>query len=381
MLYRGNPDWSTKIISNSRALCGYSTDEFNSQEVNWSNIIHPDDKKRVFDETAKIKEKQSSLVQTYRIITKNGKIRWVNDHKTSFFGKDGSFIGVDGAVFDVTRQKVAKKLLKQSEAQYQRNYDIQNVLYEILNLSADNISIDNILKCTLDLLLSISWLSFQEKGSIFLVDDDPEILILKTHKNFEESLIKTCSRLPFDKCHCGKAALTKEIQFADHIDHTHEIQYENMLPHGHYCVPILYENNTIGVINLYVPEGHHRDENEEIFLVQVANTLAGIVMRKRTEDELRTSEANLAEAQRIAHLGNWHWDITNNKLQWSDEVFRIFGVQRHEIDETYEAFLGFVHSDDRCFIKQSVEKALYEKKPYSIDHRIVLPDGSERIVH
>lgn len=106
-----------------------------------------------------------------------------------------------------------------------------------------------------------------------------------------------------------------------------------------------------------------------------------VTEHKKAEESLRESESSLAKAQRIAHLGNWDWDICNKKLKWSDEIYRIFGLTPHEFEATYEAFLSSVHPDDREFVKESVNKALFEKKPYSIDHRIVMPDGTVRIVH
>ena len=99
------------------------------------------------------------------------------------------------------------------------------------------------------------------------------------------------------------------------------------------------------------------------------------------EEALRRSEGRLAEAQRIAHVGNWDWDIVHNDLWWSDEIYRIFGLAPHEFQATYDAFLATVHPDDVESVKRSVDEALHERKPYSIDHRIVLPDGTERIVH
>ena len=97
--------------------------------------------------------------------------------------------------------------------------------------------------------------------------------------------------------------------------------------------------------------------------------------------KLRESEARLVNAQKIARLGNWDWDIVNNNVYWSDEIYRIFGLTPQEFGSTYEAFLDSVHIDDREFVKKSIDEALCNKKPYSIDHRIVLPDGTERIVH
>lgn len=190
-----------------------------------------------------------------------------------------------------------------------------------------------------------------------------------------------CRRVDFGQCLCGRAALSREVLFAERPDDRHEIHYEGMEPHGHYCVPILSGDRSTGTIVLYLEQGHPRDAQQEEFLRAVAHTLAGIIERKRVEEALRQSEAGLAEAQRIARLGNWDWDIETNQLHWSDEIYRIFGLAPQEFGATYEAFLNSVHPDDRSLVERSVNEALYEHKPYSIDHRIVLPDGSERIVH
>ncbi|OIQ92235.1 cyclic di-GMP phosphodiesterase response regulator RpfG [mine drainage metagenome] len=109
--------------------------------------------------------------------------------------------------------------------------------------------------------------------------------------------------------------------------------------------------------------------------------LKDITESKRAEEKLRNSEASLAKAQQIAHLGSWDWNMATGELFWSDEIYRIFGLAPHEFGATYEAFLNFVHSEDREFVTQSVNAALVEQKSYSINHRIVLPDGSERFVH
>src|SRR3990172_5109504 len=87
---------------------------------------------------------------------------------------------------------------------------------------------------------------------------------------------------------------------------------------------------------------------------------------------LTRSEARLAEAQQIAHLGNWEWNIVGNELYWSDESYRIFGLLPQEFGVTYETFLSCVHPDDRKYLMKAVDDALYEKKPYDIEHRIVL---------
>jgi PAS domain S-box-containing protein len=102
--------------------------------------------------------------------------------------------------------------------------------------------------------------------------------------------------------------------------------------------------------------------------------------RKRAESALRQSEASLREAQRIAHLGNWEWNVPSNELHWSDEVFFIFGIRRQAFGATYESFLEQVHPADRERVEQAVRQSLNTTEPYNIEHRIIRPDGEGRIV-
>lgn len=109
-----------------------------------------------------------------------------------------------------------------------------------------------------------------------------------------------------------------------------------------------------------------------------------LLARVKTHLRLKHAEQllkqGLAEAQHIAKMGSWVWDITRNALTWSDEIFRIFGLAPQEFGATYDAFLQYVHPEDRSLVQQAVQGALHQRQPYEIDHRIVLDDGQERIV-
>ena len=103
--------------------------------------------------------------------------------------------------------------------------------------------------------------------------------------------------------------------------------------------------------------------------------------RERLEEMVAQRTSSMIAAQRIAHLGNWEWDVAANTLQWSDEMCRIFGVEPHEFRKTYDDFLRAVHPDDSPAVEEAVRLALEQDKPYSIDYRIRRPDGMERHVH
>ncbi len=102
--------------------------------------------------------------------------------------------------------------------------------------------------------------------------------------------------------------------------------------------------------------------------------------RRRQGEALRRSEEGLIKAQRIAHLGNWDWNIATGEFHWSDEVFRIFGLRPGDFSPTYESFLGFVRQDDKLLVNRAINEALYERKPYQIEYRITLANGEERYV-
>jgi PAS domain S-box-containing protein len=105
--------------------------------------------------------------------------------------------------------------------------------------------------------------------------------------------------------------------------------------------------------------------------------------RKQVEEELRKSERLLKQSQEIAHLGSWELDLIKNELTWSDEVYRIFGMDPKEFGATYEAFLERVHTDDRAAVKATYSGSLDENlDTYEVEHRIVKRDtGDIRVVH
>lgn len=111
---------------------------------------------------------------------------------------------------------------------------------------------------------------------------------------------------------------------------------------------------------------------------QVVLSLLDISANKEAEEELRKSRATLAVAQRIARLGNWDWDLCTNALSWSEEMYRIFGLDPAGFTPTYDWFLQAVHPQDLERVVRSTNDAIYNSKPYQIDYRILLPSGAAR---
>jgi PAS domain S-box-containing protein len=105
-----------------------------------------------------------------------------------------------------------------------------------------------------------------------------------------------------------------------------------------------------------------------------------ITAHKRAENELRKREGQLAEAQRIAQIGSWEWDIEKDTVSWSDQLYRIHGEEPDAFTPSYESFLEGVHPDDRPAVESAVHKAVGDCQPFEYEYRCVLPDGGERIL-
>lgn len=126
---------------------------------------------------------------------------------------------------------------------------------------------------------------------------------------------------------------------------------------------------------------------------------ADVALRWRTEDKLRRTQIDLdqrvrertaaladanihlMEAQRLANLGSWRWDVLANSITWSDQLVEIYGLRRGQLKGTLQEFVGFIHPDDRPQVRASISAALNSGKHFSHEERIIRPDGSIRHLH
>jgi len=105
-----------------------------------------------------------------------------------------------------------------------------------------------------------------------------------------------------------------------------------------------------------------------------------ITAPKQAEEELKRSESNLAQAQKLVHLGSWDWDIRRNRIHWSDEMYRIWGYEPLEFVPKYEEFLSTLHADDLASVERAVNDTLSKRAPYNIEYRIKTKNEQARII-
>jgi PAS domain S-box-containing protein len=167
---------------------------------------------------------------------------------------------VIASIRDVTERKRA-------EAQIERNYRIQTGISSILKVSLEPISLDEQLNKVLDLILTIPGLFPHATGHIYLVENEPEVLVLKAPRTSGDAQPPPCD------------------------------------PQGRFCVPVVSSGQTLGLINIMTEEGSERIPEAETFLVAVANTLAAVIMRHQAETERNKFREQLSESEKLAALG------------------------------------------------------------------------------
>jgi serine phosphatase RsbU (regulator of sigma subunit)/putative methionine-R-sulfoxide reductase with GAF domain len=185
------------------------------------------------------------------------------------------------------------------ESALEENLLIQQAINSILQISLEPLSLEEQLHRVLDLIIKLPWLALEAKGCIFLVEDGPRTLVMTAQIGMPAGARAACARVPFGTCLCGQAIARKALVFASRVDERHSTRYEGIQPHGHYCVPIAYDERRLGLLSLYVREGHTPLPVEERFLRAVADILAGMIERRQAEGELRRQEHERHIAHRI----------------------------------------------------------------------------------
>ena len=204
---------------------------------------------------------------------------------------------------------------KRTEEELRRTSETQSVINRLLSISLDEQSLDEVLRQALDIILSSSRYVQHSIGGILLTEGDRKELAMKVQRGFHPSVQEACKLLPFGTCLCGRAAATQQVQFSSTLDDRHEIRFPGIEPHGHYCVPIMMSGRTLGVLSLYLEDGHRHDPREEEFLVAVTHALGGIIERKRMAEEREQMISDLRHLLDTISASRREWQETFDSIR------------------------------------------------------------------
>lgn len=209
----------------------------------------------------------------------------------------------------------------------------------------------------------------------YLVEDGEERLRLNAYAGIPQEAARKIQHLDFSVAVRGCVVRDREGVVIEDVRHTPDEGVDLVKPFGIQacaCYPLVCRGETIGVLSFGARDRTAFVDEELELMRVVADQAATAMARKKAEQALRASRRDLDRAQAVARVGSWRLDARRNRLDWSDETYRMFAIQP-ETPLTYETFLSFVHPEDREYVDGKWGAAL-RGEPYDIEHRIVVGD-------
>ena len=243
-----------------------------------------------------------------------------------------------------------KKIAEKAKTELEGSTELirsQAALAEILrNVSGKERSIEEFLQNALDKLLKLPWLKVISKGSVFLTNSDGNLKMV-AEKNLGE-VAERCALIKPGECLCGKTLTEKKIQFCNYIDHKHEIRFKNMAEHGHYNLPVMMQDEVLGVLNLYTEHQHQKTDSEIRFLETVADTLASVINRKKSQDDILRTKNEL--------------ELQKTKLEERNKSIRLYSTQIEQRNREQEILNQTIRSQKKVVEQKQKETEEYAKE-------------------
>lgn len=271
-------------------------------------------------------------------------------------------------------------------------------LDSLMNLSHDLPELDEQAVCKHALDIAV-FVTNSEIGYLHLVNEDQETIQLAV---WNDKALTMCTanhdaHYPLSEAGVWADCLRKK-RTVIHNDYPN-FESKQGVPKGHFPIerhmstPVMDRGKAYFIIGVGNKEQPYNDADARQ-LELVANDALKLILRRRAElalesakdqaeatsHALEKSERRLKESQGRAQLGQWELHHIENKLEWSDEVFNIFEIDKEQFGASYEAFLETIHPEDREAVNQAYSDSLKSKSPYEIIHRLLMKDGRIKYV-
>ncbi|GIZ08184.1 PAS domain S-box protein [Flavobacterium sp. UMI-01] len=315
--------------------CGLTFEEL--KDWGWKKIIHPEDwekTKQLLEHSLKTGEDYEN---EYRILGKDGKYLWHLGRAIPVKDKQGKIILWIGS------KTVVQNQIEHSETLEENLKESNERMQTILQHAPDSI------------------ISFDENGRIMSWNAESETIFgWKECEVMGKSLAETIIPKRFYSCN----ATAMQYFFNDTQKNSNK-PIERIVVNSNGCeFPIELKISRLYTNNSFLHISFIRD----------------ISIRKKAEETIKNKTNQLLEAQQQAHIGSWEWDIETNKIEWSDELYRIHGLLPQEIAIDYEKYLSFIPYEERDYVNQTVQQAIQDKKSFKIFRKVICPNGNVRIL-
>jgi PAS domain S-box-containing protein len=312
--------WSDEIYR----ILGLPLEERYSPRTEWLDVAHPQDRQRL---SLALEEMQRGIRRfdlEFRIVRPSGEVRFLHSQGDVIHDERGRPLHRFGTAQDITERRSVEDELKKEK--------------EILEKIFENIPV------------MIGFVG--EDGSVKMVNPEWERTIGWTLKELQEQNVDIFTESYPDPSYRQEVLDFVAAATGEWVDLKIRVRDGRVIDAA--CAVV------------------HLSDGTKVAIAQ------DITERKEAEQQLLQSERQLAEAQRLAHIGSWDWDLRTNAVTWSDELYHIFGLQPGTIRIAGEVD-RFIHPDDLDLGWDTVKRAVASQEPYDYYHRILRPDGTERI--
>lgn len=355
------------ISDKVESILGYTPEEWLSEPNFWINHIYSEDREYAVSFCQIQTQMFRNHTFDYRMVKADGSIIWIKDI-VSVISENGRPKWLRGIMVDITDTKLLENL--------------DHLEKEVLELnSLKDTDIETVLQVYVQ---GIEGLFPHMKCSILRIQDNR--LYNWAAPSLPTAYSNAINNVPIgpDTGSCGTAAFLKQRIIVNDIENDSRwVAYKHLvIPHGLracWSYPIIDSGGSvIAVLGIYYSSVKIPDEPEQAIIERSAAILKVILENRFYAQRMQEMNLLIKQGQELANFGSWQWDISSNKVSWSDVLYNIYGLNEHTFPATFEGYLNVLHPDDLQRVLGIIKGALEMHTDIAFEERIIRPDGKIR---
>jgi PAS domain S-box-containing protein len=334
------------------ALYGLDPSTFDGTYSGWLNMVHPEDQSHAHQSMQQA-AKGVELNTEFRIVCPDGTVCWLAIRGRVFCDDNGEPIRMLGISRNVTKRKRAEEALKMSEERFRTLVEQSPISIQIFSPDGETLQVNP--------AWEELWGAPREHLRGYNILEDPQLhtkgLLPYIKRGFAGNVVQI-PPVEYDPAEIGKPGRARWIEATIYPIRSHDGQIKEVV-----------------LIHLDSTEAMRSHKELERLVAERTAEL------QRANEELSKSEARLSEAQELANLGSWEWNVNSEQVHWSQALYRIYGMDP-SLPITYQNYLRRIHPDDRNLVEERINNAVQGKiSEFSFEHQIVRADGEIRVIH
>ncbi|MGB7876163.1 MAG: PAS domain S-box protein [Anaerolineales bacterium] len=384
----GQVDADGKVIFANNKLCqmtGYSQEELVGREhVNLFSEEYQELQQEEFDSR---KTGKANTFETV-LVRKDGSTLPVILSGSPVFGQEGSFVGSIGVITDISEQKRSEQVLRRKAEEMDALQDT------ILGLTSPNTSLQEFLQ---GIVARAADMLHASSGGLYVTEPEKErvrcVVSYNTARDFTGTVLNYGEGAAGYVAQTGKSLVVDDYRIWSGRASVYETDqpFQAVL-----SAPLIWQGSVTGVIHLLRDEKSQKFTKDDLRLLMAFADHAAVALentrlydsieqeleeRKQAEAEVRKSKQALEKAERLVHLGHYEIDPATGMASWSEEIYKIFGLDPNNSEPTVKTYKDLIYSEDRSKVYASYDQSVQQGLPFDLVYRIVRPNGDIRYVH